>query len=138
MKSRKKKVNSFTNAYSVIISAVVVFILIFWFGSSFIEILRLNQQKSDLIAQISEKEEINSQLNDDIEQIGTKSYIERIARNYLNLYYPDEQIVIPVESTPVDSNEEQENPAEEENSSEETDVYGPEIITQDSEVEANE
>lgn len=63
------------------------------------EIFKLIQMKNDLESEIAQKEEINLQLDEEIAQIGSQDYIERIARQYLELYYPNEQIVIPVENT---------------------------------------
>lgn len=97
---RSKKLRNFfkKNKNSILLVAFVLVLLSVWFGSSIVEALRLIQLKRDLSTQIVEREEVNSQLDEDIAQIGTQSYIERIARQYLELYYPDEEIVIPVEN----------------------------------------
>lgn len=83
---------------SVIVVAAVILIIVLWFGSSVMEILRLIQQKNDLKREIAKREEVSSQLDEDLKQIGGRAYIETIARQYLGLYYPNEQIVIPVEA----------------------------------------
>lgn len=97
---RSKKLRNFfkKNKNSILLVAFILVLLSVWFGSSIVEALRLIQLKRDLSTQIVEREEVNSQLDEDIAQIGTQSYIERIARQYLELYYPDEEIVIPVEN----------------------------------------
>lgn len=100
MQTKKNKNASLQKMIVFFAGAIGLFVLIIWYGSSFLEILQLNQQKRELSTQISERQETSNQLNEEIAQIGTKAYIERIARNYLNLYYPDEQIVIPVQSNP--------------------------------------
>ena len=51
-------------------------------------------------------------LDEDIKQIGTKNYIEPIARKYLGLYYPDEKIVVPVEGKDNNGQNNNEQPAE--------------------------
>lgn len=92
------------NIISLVGIAIVLCVLSASFGSATIEMLRLLKLKSDLISQIEEKKELSSQLDEDIAQIGTQAYIERIARQYLELYYPNEQIVIPIENTLQGSN----------------------------------
>lgn len=95
-----KKLRNFIvrNKNSILVISVILILLSLWFGSSIVEALRLLQLKSDLNNQIVERQQVSNQLDEDINQIGSQSYIERIARQYLELYYPNEEIVIPVEN----------------------------------------
>ena len=84
---------------STIIVAAVIILLLFWlFGFNFVKIAGLNRQKQDLNAQIKAQQEKSDQLDAEIKQIGTQAYTEYIARKNLNLYYPNEQIVVTVEN----------------------------------------
>ncbi|MEG0509483.1 MAG: septum formation initiator family protein [Eubacterium sp.] len=78
---------------------VVLVILIFvgtLFGSNAMQIYKLNQQKKEISQQIENENKRGEQLDEDVEQIGTKNYIEEVARKYLKLFYPNEKIVVPV------------------------------------------
>ena len=72
---------------TIIVTLVLLIFVGTLFGTNAMKIHQLNAQKAD----------IQSKLDEDIKQIGTKNYIELIARKYLGLYYPDEKIVVPVE-----------------------------------------
>lgn len=77
---------------------LAVFLLIcLLFGANAVKIYNLKQQKASIQAQMEEADKKSGQLDAEIKQIGTKNYIEMIARKYLGLYYPDEKIVVPVE-----------------------------------------
>ncbi len=78
-----------------------IFLFVAWlFGSNFYTIYQLQQQKKEIQTKISAEEEKSQQLDEDLKQIGTRNYIEMLARKYLNLYYPDEKVVVPVEGEP--------------------------------------
>ena len=96
-----KKISIFfqRNINYIIVITIILVAFSATFGSSTLETLRLLKMKNDLINQIAEGQEQNSQLDEEIAQIGTQSHIERVARMYLELYYPNEQIVIPVENS---------------------------------------
>lgn len=79
----------------ILIVALIVFVL---FGSNFVKIGRLIVQKRSLENQIAREQQNSEELDNEIKQIGTKSYIEYIARKNLGLVYPDEQIVVTVKS----------------------------------------
>ncbi len=109
----KKRVSYQTRKYlsAVLFIAVIAVLIMYWFGSSVMQILNLMKMKSDLTAQIQSKTELSAQLDEDMKQIGTKAYNERIAHDYLKLYYPNEKIVIPVQPSQENSKE-NETPAQ--------------------------
>lgn len=97
--SGTRKGKSFKSRFnSILIVALVMLIPAFLVIGNFIQIFSLNQEISSLDTQISSAQEKSKQLDDDIAQIGSQSYIEKIARKYLGLYYPNEKIVIPQEA----------------------------------------
>lgn len=85
---------------TIIIVIVLVVALFLLFGSNARKIKHLEEQKVTLTEQIEDANEYSAELDEDIGQLGTKAYIESIARKYLNLYYPDEQIVLPSDEEP--------------------------------------
>jgi cell division protein DivIC len=56
----------------------------------------LEQQKTQIVQKIEDEKIRSKQLDEQVKQIGSRSYVEFIARKYLGLYYPDEVIVVPV------------------------------------------
>ncbi|HEY5557886.1 MAG TPA: septum formation initiator family protein [Acetobacterium sp.] len=68
------------------------------FASNAIKFYELQDQQSQLVQRIEEEKIRSNQLDEQVKQIGSKSYVEFVARKYLGLYYPDEVIVIPVEA----------------------------------------
>lgn len=80
----------------VILVLVVVFAL---FGANMRTISDLKEQRAQIEERIADAKAESEQLDEDLKGLGTKSYIEEIAREYLNLYYPDEQIVLPSDGT---------------------------------------
>ncbi|MGL4606060.1 MAG: FtsB family cell division protein [Eubacteriaceae bacterium] len=78
-----------------------VFLIIGFVGYLFInnaiKLYELEQQKSLLVTEINDAKNYGNQLDEEVKQMGTRNYVEYIARKYLGLYYPDEVIVIPVE-----------------------------------------
>lgn len=82
---------------TIIVTLVLLIFVGTLFGTNAMKIHQLNAQKADIQSKLDEAEKKSKQLDEDIKQIGTKNYIELIARKYLGLYYPDEKIVVPVE-----------------------------------------
>ena len=132
----EKKKNGFRRRFKPKMGTIVVtlVLLIFvgtLFGTNAMKIHQLNAQKADIQSKLDEAEKKSKQLDEDIKQIGTKNYIELIARKYLGLYYPDEKIVVPVEGkdntdqnnkqqpTPTTNDSSQENSDGDEQQSEE-------------------
>lgn len=80
----------------VVLVLIVVFAL---FGANMRTISDLKEQRAQIEERIADAKAESEQLDEDLKGLGTKSYIEEIAREYLNLYYPDEQIVLPSDGT---------------------------------------
>ncbi len=110
MSLKKIKIFFKKNLTTITLIAIGVFLFCGSFGSSLRETWELYSYKQDLIAQIEAKREESKQLDEDIKQIGSQEYIERIARQYLELYYPNEQIVIPVENEMAKDNSQNQEP----------------------------
>lgn len=95
---------------STIAVLLAVFLLVGWlFGKNFYTIYQLKQQKNEIQTKITAEDEKSQQLDADLKQIGTKNYIEMLARKYLNLYYPDEKVVVPVEGEPAQNQDADKN-----------------------------
>lgn len=84
---------------TLIVVAIVLIVVFALFGANMRTISELKEQRAQINAQIEEAKDESEQLDEDLKGLGTKSYIEEIAREYLNLYYPDEQIVLPSDGT---------------------------------------
>lgn len=70
---------------------------VYLFASNAMKLYELQQQQSQIVQKIEDEKIRSNQLDEQVKQIGSKSYVEFIARKYLGLYYPDEVIVIPAE-----------------------------------------
>ncbi|MBK5243469.1 MAG: septum formation initiator family protein [Eubacteriaceae bacterium] len=85
----------------VLIALMIIFIVGFTgylFAVNFIMQYELEQQKSQIVQKIEEQKIRSNQLDEQVKQIGSKSYVEFVARKYLGLYYPDEVIVVSVDA----------------------------------------
>jgi len=74
---------------------LVVGFTFYLFADNYSTLYGLNQQKAELTQKIEEQKIRSNQLDEQVKQIGSKSYVEFVARKYLGLYYPDEIIVVP-------------------------------------------
>lgn len=83
----------------------VIGIMIYMFASNGLTLYKLEKQKAGILQSIEEEKIRSNQLDQQVEQIGSKSYVEYIARKYLGLYYSDETIVIPVMEEEVSESE---------------------------------
>lgn len=59
---------------------------------------KLANQKKNLETQLSQEKDKLEQLDNELEQIGSDGYIEMLARKYFGLVYPQEKVIIEVES----------------------------------------
>lgn len=82
----------------VLISIFIVGFVGYLFVANFVMQYELEQQKSQIVQKIEDEKIRSNQLDEQVKQIGSKSYVEFVARKYLGLYYPDEVIVVPVEA----------------------------------------
>lgn len=97
-KSRKFKKTSFQALFLSTVLGLLVLLII---GFLIVSIFRLNQKKSELSSRIEElKEEIqiferkNQELRAGISQVGTKDFLEEIAKEEFNLQNPGEEVVV--------------------------------------------
>lgn len=93
-KSIYKKRSTF---YAIAIISILVFV---FFGSNFYTIYRLEKEKSALTQQIEDEKDRSESLDAQLKTVGTKSYIEKVAREKYKLYYPDELVVTPTYDQP--------------------------------------
>ncbi len=83
--------------WTILVILLLVLMFLWFFGTNFYKIYDLNRQKADLQTQITEEAKRAEELNAEWEQVGSKAYIEAMARKYLKLFYPDEKVVVTVE-----------------------------------------
>lgn len=101
----KKKIRRPFRYYlqNILVITVIVLVLGFAYYRNIADIVSLRAEVRSLETQIQSAKEESSRLDDDLAQIGTQSYIEKIARKYLGLYYPNEKIIVPVEKKTTDT-----------------------------------
>lgn len=110
VESRKKGARHKPKRITIIVTVLIVAIIAFIFGRNFVEIYRLSAEKASIQSQIEAADRKSAELDEELAQIGSRSYIEQIARERLGLYYPDEKIVRTVPGAA--SNESQDNNSE--------------------------
>lgn len=103
--SRNKKIRRPFRYYlqNILVISVIVLILGYAYYRNIADIVSLRAEVNSLETQIQSAKEESSRLDDDLAQIGTQSYIEKIARKYLGLYYPNEKIIVPVDKKTTDT-----------------------------------
>jgi len=80
---------------TLLIVVLVLGFTAYLFGGNYSTLYGLDQQKIEITEKIEEQKIRSNQLDEQVKQIGSKSYVEFVARKYLGLYYPDEVIVVP-------------------------------------------
>ena len=80
--------------------AVVGFFIILFIGNDIKEIASLINRKDQLISSIEDEGLRKQRLEKEGERINSRAYIEQIAREDLNLFYPNEMVVIEMEEDP--------------------------------------
>jgi cell division protein DivIC len=96
--------------WTLLTVAAIVALLLVFFGRNFYTIYELERQKSTLQSQIQSEEDRSDALDAEYQQIGSKNYVEYVARKYLKLFYPDEKVVVTVQAdqnTGTDQNQTQ-------------------------------
>lgn len=83
---------------NIIVVAAIGLIFFGLFGVRFITIARLLQEKQALTAQLAEEKTRTVRLDETVDQLNTRSFIEYIAHKNLHLYYPDERIIVQVKN----------------------------------------
>lgn len=100
-KRQNKKSNSkliLKNTFKFILFLLLLFILLIFMVSRLINQQKtLSQQDKDIkyyVIQKQQLEEENKELKSKTEKIDSKEYIENIAREKLNMYYPNEKLYL--------------------------------------------
>ena len=91
-KSKRKKNNPVTILVIVLILITVPFL--FNAVSFYIQKIKLEAKKAELIQLIDEEEEKRQLYLEELERVGTDEYYEYLARRYLGYIYPDETVLI--------------------------------------------
>ena len=68
------------------------------YGTKISQIVRLEAQKRELQQNLVSEKKRSNRLNNELKSIKSKHYVEYIAHKNLGLVYPDEQIVIKINS----------------------------------------
>lgn len=87
---RKKKVNKGLKTLKIILVLALTAYLGYTWISQQIQLVSLNKEISGLDSNIAKEETRKKELEKKKEQINTPEYIEKIARDELNLVAPDE------------------------------------------------
>lgn len=82
----------------IVMLLFIIGFTVYLFATNEMKLYELQQQQSQLVQKIEAEKIRSNQLDEQVKQIGSKSYVEFVARKYLGLYYPDEVIVIPAEA----------------------------------------
>ena len=82
----------------IVMFLFIIGFTVYLFATNEMKLYELQQQQSQLVQKIEAEKIRSNQLDEQVKQIGSKSYVEFVARKYLGLYYPDEVIVIHAEA----------------------------------------
>jgi len=101
-KRRPKRVNLADwlskNGIRLLVLIGIVAIVGTLYGTKISQIVRLEAQKRELQQNLVSEKKRSNRLNNELKSIKSKHYVEYIAHKNLGLVYPDEQIVIKVNS----------------------------------------
>lgn len=86
------------NGIRLLVIIVIVAIVGTLYGTKISQIVRLEAQKRELQQNLVSEKKRSNRLNNELKSIKSKHYVEYIAHKNLGLVYPDEQIVIKVNS----------------------------------------
>jgi cell division protein FtsL len=91
---RKKRAGKKKRTVLLIVLAIVL-VSGFYVARQEAKIISLKKQKKEITEQISDEKIKNQELQEEIDNSDSRSYIEYLARKYLKLIYPDEKIYVP-------------------------------------------
>lgn len=91
-KKRKRRLSKGMKLLVVVLVGYFLYNLI----SVEIQYHKLVNQKKDIEVQLSQEKDKLEQLNNELSQIGSNGYIEKLAREYFGLVYPQEKVIIEV------------------------------------------
>ncbi|MHB8172485.1 MAG: FtsB family cell division protein [Thermincolia bacterium] len=93
---RKKTASPKKTPLLRIITLMVVGYLFFAFGSQFLKLNQMDQEVANIKEQINSLEGKNRETKNEIRQLKSDTYVERIAREKLGLVKPGETVIFPV------------------------------------------
>lgn len=97
-KKKRKKIRIRKKQAALLIG---VLLAISFFGYNFLRLeyehYKLIQRKAELQQQLATETTKGKDLQEELDQAGSKSYIEYLAKKYLGLIYPGEKIYVPVD-----------------------------------------
>ncbi|MFZ7121651.1 MAG: FtsB family cell division protein [Eubacteriaceae bacterium] len=93
-RKNKKKVKKGT----LLILVAILGYFLYNYISVEIQYYNLVKQKQNLEIELVQEQNNGEQLDDELEQIDSDKYIEILARKYFGLVYPQEKVIIEVES----------------------------------------
>lgn len=97
-KKRRKKVRIRKKQAMLLLGILaVVGFFVYNFLALEYEHYQLSQKKTQLEQQLKDETAKEKELREELEQAGSKSYIEYLAKKYLGLIYPDEKVYVPVD-----------------------------------------
>ena len=94
---RRKKKAGRKKRTVLIIVAVILLLTGSYVIRQEIKLISLQKQKKEISRQIDEEKIKNQELQDEIDNSGSRSYTEYLARKYLKLIYPGEKKYVPKE-----------------------------------------
>lgn len=102
-RNRKKRRANFPdwlskNGIRLLVVIGIVVAIAALYGTKISQIVRLEAQKRGLQQELVSEKKRGRRLDNELKSIKTKHYVEYIAHKNLGLVYPDEQIVIQVDS----------------------------------------
>lgn len=101
--ARKSKINFRKLFKSITILAIIVIVLIYFVSKLYSQQQTLSQQKKDhkyYADQCEQLEKEKKELESQKGKINSKEYIESIAREKLNMFYPKERLYLDASTAP--------------------------------------
>lgn len=80
-----------------VLGMVMLFYLVISFGTNFNRLHTMQQDVEKIEAQVKELQKKNEQLKEQLKMAQTDSYVEKVAREELNLVKPGESRIVPVQ-----------------------------------------
>lgn len=82
----------------LLLLTVIVGYFLYNYVSVEIQYYKLANQKKNLEIQLTQEKDKMEQLDNELKQVGSDGYVEMLARKYFGLVYPQEKVIIEVDS----------------------------------------
>ncbi len=89
----KDDTNEKKSGITRIIVAIILAVLILAIGNELLKSHQIKKEQTQIEKQLKEVEKENESLEEEKENLTTREYIEKIAREKLGLFYPDEIVL---------------------------------------------